>query len=250
MKKLFIQISLITGTICFIQSAMAGIIISSTHDASTETAIYQKGIAIYLVDGKAKSIIDTNTNNCIAINHKSKHYLLVKCKQFKIIVKSLEAKKQKNLNRKVSYAVQEMMASNQPPITDITIKRSGRGTYQGFHVEKFQFIVDDEVVSEYWMSSNLKEKIDKEIDMDKLNHIIHYSEKNKKFSKGLSAKINVKFTNFSKHKFPLKEFRYTGSETKKIYRHVTMKRVKIRKYLPPKSYKISSTLSDFLNDGT
>jgi len=227
--------------------ANAGIVISSTYDDSTETAIYQKGIAVYLKDGKANSIIDTNTNNCIAINHDLKRYLFIKCNKFKMVVKYLSSVKQKHLNKKIPLAVQELMSANLPPKTAITIKRSGRGSYQGFHVEKYQFIVDDEIVSEYWMSGILDEKIAKEINISKLNAIFKIRNKNK-FNEGLDSKIDLKYLEFKKKRFALKEFRYTGSKTKKIYRHVSVRRVKIRKYMPPKTYQISSSINDYLNN--
>lgn len=228
------------------QMAFAGIVITSKQANSSQTSIYQKGIAIYLKDGKPSSIIDTNTNNCIAINHKVKRYLFLKCSEFKSLVKKLDSIKQKKFNEKTPVAVQEMMAENQPPKTPIQIKRSGRGSYQGFLVEKYQFIVDNEVVSEYWMSRSLKEKIIKEVDIDKLNSIFNKNSKSVKFKDGLYSKINEKYNAFKKDRYALKEFRYTGSETKKIYRHVTLRQVKIRKYMPPSSYTISSTIKEFL----
>jgi len=93
----------------------------------------------------------------------------------------------------------------------------------------------------------LNEKITKEIDLDKIDLIYHNIE-HTNFEDGLNAKIKTKYKNFRKKRFALKEFRYTGSETKKIYRHVTMKRVKIRKYMPPKSYRISFSVKDFFKE--
>jgi hypothetical protein len=245
-KKCFI-ISLLL-ILCLSEVTVAGIVITSKRARSSETSIYQKGIAIYLIDGKASSIVDTNTNNCIAINHNVKRYVFLKCSQFKVLVKKLDQIKQKEFNEKIPLAVQELMAENQPPKTPIQIKRSGRGSYQGFHVEKYQFVVDDEVVSEYWMSKSLKEKITKEIDVNKLDTIFNKNLRSKKFKDGLYSKINEKYNEFKKNRYALKEFQYTGSETKKIYRHVTMRRVKIRKYMPPQSYTISSSIKEFLRD--
>jgi len=224
----------------------AGIVITSKQDKSTETIIYQEGIAVYLKDGKASSIIDTNTNNCIAINHNLKRYLFLKCNKFNSINKIISSRKQNKFNKKTPLVLQEMMTGNLPPKTPISIRRSGRGSYQGFHIEKYKFMVDDEVVSEYWMSGSLEEKIEKEIDINKLESIFNMSDKNSIFIDGLDAKIDKKYNDFKKHRFALKEFRYTGSDTRKIYRHINLKHVKIRKYMPPKGYKISSSVSEFL----
>jgi len=241
------QLSLIFLVYSFLQMSNAGIVITSKQNKSTETIIYQEGIAIYLKNGKASSIIDTNTNNCIAINHNLKRYLFLECNEFNSINKLISSRKQKEFNKKIPLVVQEMMTGNLPPKTPISIRLSGRGSYQGFHVEKFKFMVDDEVVSEYWMSGSLEEKIEKEIDINKLENIFNISDKNTIFMDGLDAKIDQKYNSFKEHRFALKEFRYTGSDTKKIYRQIKLKRVKIRKYMPPKDYKNSSSVSEFLH---
>lgn len=239
------KIILILSLLSLSKFAYAGIVITSKQADFSETSIYQKGIAIYLKNGKTRSIVDTNTNNCIAIDHQVKRYLFLKCSEFRALVVKRDLIKQQKINSKTSLAVQEMMSENQPPKTPIEVKRSGRGSYLGFHVEKYQFIVDDEIVSEYWMSSTLKEKITNEIDISKLENIFKNTIK-VNFKDGLYAKINDKYNDFKKERYALKEFRYTGSETRKIYRHVTLRRVKIRKYLPPKSYTISSSINEFL----
>ncbi len=229
------------------QALNAGVVIKSQYAEKSETTIYQNGIAIFLEDGFANFIVNTHTNKCTAINHELKTYLFVSCAEFQAVVKILENNKKVEFNSKIPVAVQELILENQPLKTTISIKNSGQAMYQGYNIEKFQFMVGSQVVSEYWMSDSLQKKIDREVDIKKLDKIFNVSNTNTILIDSLNAKIKKKYNEFKKGRIAVKEFRYTGSRTRKLLKDISFKRVAIKKYMPPKSYKVSSTLSGFFS---
>jgi len=227
------------------QYAYSGIIVSSQTNKHSRVYLFQNGIAIYLEHGKSKYIVDTKSNNCIVVNHDLKRYLFLRCTNFKSTIELLKFKRPVEYNTQSPIAVQELMTENQPPKTPIEVKQSGLGTYQGFKIIKFQFIVANEVVYEYWISNKLKQQIQKEIDVLKLSEITNDFVINNPFPNSLNTKLNEKFNELTNNGLALKEFRYTGSKTKKIKRKITIKNINIKKYLPPKTYKNTVSFAEF-----
>ncbi|VAX01807.1 hypothetical protein MNBD_GAMMA22-155 [hydrothermal vent metagenome] len=246
MATLGLKTILIISITGLAHAANAGVIIKSQYNKKTETTIYQNGVAIFLEDGFANFIVDTHTNKCTAINHELKTYLFVSCAKFQEVVKILNNNNKVEFNAKMPIAIQEFLPENETLKINISIKHSGAENYQGNKLDKFQFIVGSQVVSEYWMSDKLQKKIEREVDIKKLNKIFNVSHKTN-FNNSLNAKIKKKYNEFKKGRIAVKEFRYTGAKTKKLFKDITFKRVALKEYMPPKSYKVSSTVSGFFN---
>ncbi len=247
MAKNKFRLTLVITTLAFAQALNAGVVIKSQYAKKSETIIYQNGVAVFLQDGFANFIVNTHTNNCIAINHELKTYLFVSCAEFQAVVKILENNKKVEFNTKIPITVKKLTSGNLPLENSISIKKFGKAMYQGQNIEKFQFIVNSEVVSEYWMSDSLQKKIDSEVDTKKIEKIFNVSNANDNITGSLNDKIKKKYNEFKKGRVAVKEFRYTGSRTKKLFKDISFKRVAIKKYMPPKSYKVSSTLSGFFS---
>lgn len=233
---------------CFIASSTAwsGVIVNSNQDQHSVATIYQDGIAVYLINNQAHYIIDTKDNSCITINHQLKRYIFLQCSQFGNLKKAIEAKEYQHLSEKTPYAVREMMSTNQAPRTKILTKRAGRATYAGYNINKFQLIVDEEIVAEYWVSAELKKRVAREINLKHLNLIIDTNYEYHDFKLGLNVALLRELRLLRAKGFVLRKIRYTGSKTIKTNMKVVIKKMNLKQYFPPFDYKINYTIAEYM----
>ncbi len=167
---------IISGSFIY-SSASAGIIVKQKSGDNIETHIFQSGTYINQQNGDISAIIDFNTNKCSQINHQAKLYFTGDCKGMAPAFKSFIAGKVDESKSMMSSEDQafmkEMMEQMLPKLDDIeiTVKKAGSASIQGYDSDLYVLTMGDEKVSEIWVSKALEKDIAKEIDTKKLDKI-------------------------------------------------------------------------------
>ena len=178
--------------------------IKKQDDGDVTTQIYQDGIVVVLATeagNQAVMIMDTGKSQCTWFNHLSRQFARSDCAAPSEAAGEMLESFQEHLSPEQLAIMQGMGAQEERQMPPLQVKKIGSANFQGYAVDKYNFLVEGRPVAEVWLSADVGKAISKEVDFEAMSQLFGDQGNEDHFStfdsQGFSAALEQKIEELS-----------------------------------------------------